>query len=555
MTEPGEAAEPGETEPGVTEPGGTEPGGTEPGGTEPAAGPERGRLLFRYLGGDEWREYRAILGVFAGTCFAEFTPDEIADRLRPATAGDQAVDPGVVPDRLESLRRWGNLTLSTSVGNPSSLDDYYRRRNRYLITREGQEVHDLVEGVLQRVDEVRELQAGRLRDVLRALERLAAIVRGGLAGVAPTELADAVRAVFDPHESFTIEITQFFAALNQWQSRYDLEPDQLQFFAEVLVGYVSEQLAEIERAARPIARTIGELEPALDTLLGRLEGGLASRVDDAGLGERITVRRVAGSSRADWAHLASWFSAPPGRRSRLDELTRQALSAVRTLTANLTRLSGIGLGSASRRADFVRLARFLAAAPTVDDAHDLAAAAFGLGPARHLGLVSGDADDPAPTTTPWAEAERAVVPVSLRQRGEVTNRGRPTPIRDRSTERELLRRNRERQAAAERRTAAELLAACGDGGAVDGAQLSSAAFVRLRDLIGRTSHRAGAANERSASDTNLTCLVRRRRGAVTTVTSPEGRLRLIDLDVRIVPLGTSDAARVAAGEVVGEVVG
>ena len=35
------------------------------------------RLLFRYLGGDEWQEYRTILRVFADTFFAEFTPDDV----------------------------------------------------------------------------------------------------------------------------------------------------------------------------------------------------------------------------------------------------------------------------------------------------------------------------------------------------------------------------------------------------------------------------------------------------------------------------------------------
>ena len=78
------------------------------------------RTLFRYLGGEEWREYRAILAVFAGTFFAEFTPEEIATAL-----DGTGVDPAVVPDRLERLRQWGNLTVSSSIGNPTSLDDYY----------------------------------------------------------------------------------------------------------------------------------------------------------------------------------------------------------------------------------------------------------------------------------------------------------------------------------------------------------------------------------------------------------------------------------------------
>ena len=197
------------------------------------------RALFRYLGGEEWREYRAILAVFAGTFFAEFTPEEIATAL-----DGTGVDPAVVPDRLERLRQWGNLTVSSSIGNPTSLDDYYRRRNRYLITRPGQEVYEAVERLLVGAAEVGDVQAGRLRELLRALATVAAEAESGLDGP-PERLVDAARTAFDVHERFTTELTQFFAELNQWQSRYDLDADEVQFLASVLVDYVDEQLTEI----------------------------------------------------------------------------------------------------------------------------------------------------------------------------------------------------------------------------------------------------------------------------------------------------------------------
>src|SRR5690606_6816592 len=97
-----------------------------------------------------------------------------------------------------------------------------------LITRAGQEVQQIVEGVLTRVDEVTDVSTGRLRAMLDALDRLAALDPHR---AAPDALADAVGAVFDPHEAFTAEITQLFASINQWQSRYDLTPDELRFFA------------------------------------------------------------------------------------------------------------------------------------------------------------------------------------------------------------------------------------------------------------------------------------------------------------------------------------
>ena len=300
---------------------------------------DRARKLFRYLVGEEWADYRSIMSVFAGTFFAEFTPDDVAARL---AAIGSSVDAAVVGDRLESLKNWGNLTVSSSVGNPTDLADYYRRRNRYLITRAGQEVHGLVEGVLGRVDELRDVSTGRLRSLLDALVVMDSIE---VETVTEERLADLVRAVFDPHDAFTDEITQFFAAINQWQSRYDLTPTEFRFFAEVLVGYVAERLDEIERLARPIGHRLRPIIDRSPAITRRLTGGLAGRVERAGLADAIIVSHTPGTSVDDWNHLATWFLGRPGSPSRIDRLGRDAISAIRTLTLNLTRLSRVGIGA------------------------------------------------------------------------------------------------------------------------------------------------------------------------------------------------------------------
>jgi uncharacterized protein (TIGR02677 family) len=514
--------------------------GPEPAPSTPAtSADDDARRLFRYVTGDEWRDYRAIMGVFAGTFFSEFTPDEVAARLRDG-AGGVDLDPAVVAERLESLKRWGNLTVSSAVGNPTSIADYYRRRNRYLITRAGQEVHQVVEGVLRRVDEVRDVSTGRLRALHDALQ---ALDSADVAGLDTVELADLVRAVFDPHEAFTSEISQFFAAINQWQSRYDLSPDEFRFFAEVLVGYVAERLDEIERTSRPIGRLLLALEPRVTTIVERANRGLASRVEDAGLAGAVAVTRMPGSTVGDWALLIGWFVARGGDSSRIERLGREAVSAIRTLTLNLARLSRVGIGSASRRADFLRLAGFFAAAPP-EQIPRLAAAAFGLHGANHWGVLAADADDPVSTTTPWCDAPTAAVPVALRERGDTTNRGRTSPVRDRAREQQALRLRRAREREAARRVDSELLLVPD----VDGCTVSPAGLVRLQRLVGGAVHRLGVCGRRGSwTDGAVRCTVARTPGRDTRVTSPEGTLTFRDLRVELAGAASPDGVR-ASGD-------
>ncbi len=480
------------------------------------------RQLFRYVTADEWRDYRAIVAVFAGTFFVELSPDDVAARLR-ASATEVNFD--ALPDRLESLRRWGNLTVSSSIGNPSSLADYYRRRSRYLITSAGQEVHDLVEGVLGRVEDVRDVSTGRLGALRDALARLAGLAADpvALAAVSATDLGEMVRAVFDPHVVFAAEITQFFAAINQWQSRYDLTAEELRFFAEVLVGYVGDRLDEIERAARPIARHLETLAPHVDTIIAHAAGGLAMRVERAGLTDTVAVRRSAGDRIEDWHNLAAWFVRSTQGPSRIEQLRRDALAAIRTLTQNLARLSRSGLGASSRRADFLRLASFFDAVDD-GDVHRLAAAALGLYPARHLGGLSVDHADPVASTTPWGDAPRAEVAVSLRERGDTTNRGQPSPIRDRRQEHEILRRRREADAALRQQAEEEILSI----GRFDSSSIRTLTMPALRSLqalIGQS--RFGGPG------TAIACTIHRTPGFVTVIDCPEGQLGLVDIAVEV----------------------
>ena len=493
---------------------------------------DSGRRLFRYITGEEWQDYRKIVAIFAGTFFSEFTTEEVERRL--AAAGTVLED-GIVAERLESLRRWGNLTVSSATGTPSSLADYYRRRSRYLITRAGQDVHEAVEGVLARVDEVRDVSTGRLRSLLEALRTLTGT---DVATCDPQLLADLVRSVFDPHQAFTSEITQFFAVINQWQSRYDLTPEEFSFFAQVLVGYVTERLDEIERVSRPIAVTLRAIEGQVPVIVDRAGGGLAARVEEAGLAGSVAVTRAAGSSLDDWEHLAGWFVHRGARPARMDQLRRDAVAAVRTLTLNLTRLSRVGVGESSRRGDLLRLARLVADSPG-EPATRLINAAFGLYPPNHFGAAASDADDPVGASTSWWEAPPALVPVSLRERGDTATRGTASPIPDRSAAERALRLRREHEVTSARRVDTELLAQ----GELDGRRLSAPALARVEQLVGRALAQMpirAAAIE--VTDGGMTCAVARTPGRATVLLSAEGTLTLHDLGVWV------RAAHVPAGE-------
>jgi hypothetical protein len=125
--------------------------------------------------------------------------------------------------------------------------------------------------------------------------------------------------------------------------------------------------------------------------------------------------------------------------------------------------------------------------------------------------------------------------VSLRERGDTTNRGRSGQVPDRSMQRaHLLARRRadEERAAAVR---SELLAAAGpDGALADGVVLPERALAVLQQLLGPAVAAMGPGRVKGETEVDgLRCVVERRPGESTTVHTPVGALRLMDLTLSI----------------------
>jgi uncharacterized protein (TIGR02677 family) len=215
----------------------------------------------------------------------------------------------------------------------------------------------------------------------------------------------------------------------------------------------------------------------------------------------------------------------------MDQLRLDAVAAIRTLTLNLTRLSRVGVGASSRRGDLLRLAR-LVADSSGEQTTQLVNAAFGMHGSNHFGGPSSDADDPVSNVTSWWDAPLAVVPISLRERGDTAIRGNASPIADRTVAERDLRRRRDQELTAARRVDTELLA----HGQLDGSHLSMAGLSRFEQLVGRALAQMPTEGRRvELVDGTLVCVLERTGQQSTTVSSPEGTLSLLNLSVRVRP--------------------
>jgi hypothetical protein len=200
------------------------------------------------------------------------------------------------------------------------------------------------------------------------------------------------------------------------------------------------------------------------------------------------------------------------------------------LLANVKRATAEGGIAPGRRAELIRLASLFDAS-TVDDAHSLYAASFGLWSTRHF-LFTPDVDETLPTTS-WREGMKTPVPVSMSTRGDRSARGRASKIVENPLGEQIALAEAEELARQREAVYAELRAAATS---METITLSVGAFEVLYDMLRRaTSHRerAESAGECVHSSSRLRVRVEPRVGAEFRILATHGTLTLHDVAVDV----------------------
>ena len=153
--------------------------------------------LFRHVSADKSARYRAIMAVFAAArrqYRLQLRADEVIAEARwPATEGVPRIDE--VNAELAQLAAWGNLESQPDTSRVATLDDYYRARFLYRLSRGGEAVEAALVTFTQVLARRAELQSVALEDItnrLHALNRLVDPVTEA-AGEQPAQGLDVVR--------------------------------------------------------------------------------------------------------------------------------------------------------------------------------------------------------------------------------------------------------------------------------------------------------------------------------------------------------------------------
>lgn len=405
------------------------------------SGPQTGSLrAVSYLVAPEVTDYLAIMTVLEAS-MTDLTPAEI----RAALARDGVtLDEGVLVGRLDQLRDWGAVTARTDTSQLTRVADLMARNWRYVATPAGKQVHRFALTTLVNTPAMRDIPLTSLRQVVEALEQLAALDPTDPA--ATRRVAEVTRALFDAHDAIDNALVGAEDTLAALADRFDLDDDDALELKTLLVEYATRVASELEAATARAYVAATRLEPAFDALAA----ATVAASEGATLIERGTLLASRGGTRSDWEQLVAWCSPQTGRAARF---TGRLVRSMPSMHANLRRLHSTS-GAATSKQRALTLAR---ACLDPDHGPALFLAALGDHPWRKLAHEADDTD--LGRTPSWAAGPKVDVPPLLRNWGRTGQRGRAPAAKDDTQAREEIAARRAERAAAHAAAVREVLEA------------------------------------------------------------------------------------------------
>ncbi len=390
--------------------------------------------LFRHVSAERAAYYRSVLDVFAAAK-RQFRLHLRADEVRAEAdwPADQKPDIEEVGRILAQLVEWGNLRAQADTARVTTVEDFYRARFLYQLSREGEAVETGLAAYADALERRATLQTVALEDIQT---QLAALAR--LAEEEPLDGArvhQSLRELVNVFEGLAGNAEDFMAGLARTVELQAADATTVMAYKDKLIEYLQRFIGDLVAASGRIAESLLALEP-VDELLA----AAASReARDAAPGEEAeetaAVEQALAAWRERWAGLRGWFIASEAGMSKALRLRAQARSAIPRLLTAIARVNERRTGRSDRTADYRTLARWFAETNGEPEAHRLWRAAFGLSPTRHLALT---VEEEVAAATPWAEAPDIAIEPTLRELGRLPATGGAHHVQDRSAEKVWL---------------------------------------------------------------------------------------------------------------------
>ncbi|MFC4098472.1 TIGR02677 family protein [Paenibacillus xanthanilyticus] len=376
---------------------------------------------------------------------------------------------------LESLKGWGNLASRHDGGRALSLEEYMRKKSQYLLTPYAIEIERMLE-TLEKVKgyggSLETTYFDTIAACIHEIRENAMLFEPGKALLNWEKLYEAFKTM---HEN----AADFIASIHSIQAEEMMATEGFLALKDSLTNYLQHFVKGLQRSAYRIEGQLLRVGDGLRDVY--LEKVLADEQTKPRLEQGKSAEELWLEYRQGWNNLKRWFIGDEQEPSELTLLEKATKDTIAKIVRSAVRLQERRRGGMSRRNDLETLGRRFAQMETLNDAHRLAAYAFGLFPSRHL-QGHDERDTESADVSAW-QVPPNVRLIRTRSRKR-SNRTSAEPMRTHTAKREAYREQMKAQLE-EEKAFVELMKGMGETRIAHLPILKPKERMRLLQWIGR----------------------------------------------------------------------
>lgn len=372
---------------------------------------------------------------------------------------------------LTQLSEWGNLTAQHDGERAVTVEEYLRKKFRYLITPYSIEI----ERMLENLESIRgyggSLEPTHFDTIANTLFK----IRENAGIYEPGEALDYWKLLFNSFQTLHEASVDYIASLQTGMAEDLMATDAFLLYKDSITHYLQDFVQALQRRSYKIEGNLNEIKSGVRELFMNFVTEDEWRIPK--LDRTVTKDQYLNELRDKWNSLSRWFLGDSNSISDSILLERATKDAIMKVVRSAVRIQEKKRSSLSRKKELDFLGKWFYQTPDLATAHKLSAYVFGLFPTRHLqGEDSRESD--SKEMSMWQES---LISRTIRSRSRKRNERQETEA---AIDNSLLKQRLKESFLAKQKQELEFLVRMVDMGEVTIAGIETIGEVTRLQLLG-----------------------------------------------------------------------
>lgn len=325
---------------------------------------------------------------------------------------------------LNQLVEWKNLVPQHDGGRSTTVEEYLRKKFRYMMTPYSVEIERMVVSLENIRGYGGSLEPSFFESIAASLQKIKELPPD----TAPQEALSLWEDIYETFTKLTENAADYIASLQSSKTEELMQTEAFLAYKNSVTGYLQGFVQGLQRHAYRIEGIIPLLQPEfINGFFLKAQEALMTRPQ---LDEPVTPEEYIRRLQTQWQSLVRWFLGDPGEKSDVYYLEQTTKDTIARIVRAALRIQEKRRSGISRRRELDYLGQWFFSLASSEEAHRLAACVFGLYRCRHF---QGEdfKDTESPDISMWQSGPNIR---GLRSRSRKKGRGSgPDPILSQQT--------------------------------------------------------------------------------------------------------------------------